>query len=298
VQQLTKVGRQAVSALSARYNVSPETIEHMLIAVNNGGGHMAQFNCPELGGSGQWMRGGMIMVGDMFNHGLKQTVDNLCIELGHLLANETVFPEISGGAPGSAHWWPPGLGTPISSGSQNNTRYALFAGRLVVEVNGYVTVYDTLDHQIGGVSQQQGGNDSLNFSSQYGTVSVSSLPVVSTEGGREPEPTNTNFATARTAYATSDNPGSQSRESVDEGCDEQSHSPTTSDANIDSKTDTNVDVNADINANANTPTTRATLSDTDSDIIALIEKLGQLHVAGVLTDEEFTLKKQELLDRL
>jgi len=60
--------------------------------------------------------------------------------------------------------------------------------------------------------------------------------------------------------------------------------------------DTNTDTNA--SASAGTPTPRATLSNTDSDIIALIEKLGQLHVAGVLTDEEFTLKKQELLDRL
>jgi hypothetical protein len=44
-----------------------------------------------------------------------------------------------------------------------------------------VTVYDTLDHQIGGVSQQQGSGGSLTFTSQYGTVSVSSLPIVSVD---------------------------------------------------------------------------------------------------------------------
>jgi hypothetical protein len=49
--------------------------------------------------------------------------------------------------------------------------------RLAVELNGHVTVYDSLDHQISGVSQQQGSGGSLTFTSQYGTVSVSSLPI-------------------------------------------------------------------------------------------------------------------------
>lgn len=63
--------------LSYRYNLSTDAVIHLIIAVNNGGGTMAQFNSPELGGSGQWMKGGMTMVGDMFNHGLKMTVNNL-----------------------------------------------------------------------------------------------------------------------------------------------------------------------------------------------------------------------------
>ena len=45
-----------------------------------------------------------------------------------------------------------------------------------------MTVYDSLDHQIGGVSQQQGSGGSLTFTSQYGTVSVSNLPIVSVDG--------------------------------------------------------------------------------------------------------------------
>jgi hypothetical protein len=32
------------------------------------------------------MRGGMVMVGDMFNHALKAKVDGLCSELSSLLA--------------------------------------------------------------------------------------------------------------------------------------------------------------------------------------------------------------------
>jgi hypothetical protein len=38
---------------------------------------MAQFNHPEFAGSGQWMQGGMLMLGDMFNHALKGRVDAL-----------------------------------------------------------------------------------------------------------------------------------------------------------------------------------------------------------------------------
>lgn len=144
---------------------------------------MAQFSCPELG-SGQWMRGGMTMVGDLFNHGLKATVNNLCEELSNALANHQMFPPAPAGSMGGGQWWPGDLGAPSSSGSQNDVRYAFFpqARRLVVQRNGQVTVFDTLDHNISGVSQQQGGGTSLTFSSQYGTVSTLSLPLVSGPG--------------------------------------------------------------------------------------------------------------------
>src|SRR5258708_39088999 len=61
---------------------------------------------------------------------------------------------------------------------------------LAVELNGHVTVYDTLDHQISGVSQQQGRGGSLTLASEHGTVIVSTLPVVSADGGptKAPEP--------------------------------------------------------------------------------------------------------------
>lgn len=277
MQHLSTVGQKAVSDISNRYNISQEAVEHMLITVNNGAGQMAQFNCPELGGPGQWMRGGMIMVGDMFNHGLKQTVDNICNELSNLLASEQVFPELPAGTPGSQNWWPANLGTPFSSGNQNNTRYALFAGRLAVEVNEQVTVFDTLDHQIGGVSQQQGGSTSLNFSSQYGTVSVSTLPVVSREGANQAA--DTNFASVTDfdlANATS----------------QAQLPPAPSDAVAAVQTSPERVNPVDSH---NMP---AITSDSSDDIIALIEKLSHLHIAGVLSDEEFSTKKLELLARL
>ena len=51
---------------------------------------------------------------------------------------------------------------------------------------GEVWVYDTLDHQIGGFSQQQGVGGSITFTSQYGTVNLSTLPVVSRDGVAQP----------------------------------------------------------------------------------------------------------------
>jgi hypothetical protein len=93
-------------------------------------------------------------------------------------------------APGtSSDWWPADLRWPNSTGAQNNVRYAYFAQarRLVINVGGTVTVYDTLDHQIGGFSQQQSVGGTLSFNSQYGLIDVASLPVVSSNG-QPPQP--------------------------------------------------------------------------------------------------------------
>lgn len=208
MQQLTPQGYQIVNDLAQRYGFSPDAVTHMMIAVLNGNGTMAQFSHPEFGGSGQWMQGGMIMLGDMFNNGLKGSVDALCNELSNLLVNQPgllrsgSFQSQSqsgdaqqyqmNGAPMGDNalfvpepsWYPDELGAPTSSGSQNNTRYAYFADthRLAVDTGGDVWVYDTLDHQIGGFSQQQGGGGSILFTSQYGTVNLSSLPVVYRNG--------------------------------------------------------------------------------------------------------------------
>jgi hypothetical protein len=73
---------------------------------------------------------------------------------------------------------------PNSTGAQNGVRYAHFAQarRLVIDVAGTVTVYDTLDHQIGGFSHQQSVGGTLGFSSQCGLIDVASLPVISSIG--------------------------------------------------------------------------------------------------------------------
>src|SRR5512132_4555385 len=210
IRQLSPRGRQMVDELAQRYGVGSGAVTAMLHSLIAGGGTMAQFDHPEFGGMGQWTRGGMTMVGGMFDNSLKAKVDGLCSELADLLASEPVLARPtssqsqrqSQGGRGSAFgdvslfvsaagepfgsWWPAELGTPASTGSQNNLRYAYFpaAGRLAVDLNGEVTVYDTLDHQIGGVSQQQSGDASFTFVSQRGLVRVADLPVVSKADGR------------------------------------------------------------------------------------------------------------------
>src|SRR5256885_9332103 len=163
MQALTPAGQEAVQGLAQRYGVSVDAVLTLRGAVSNGGGTMAQFYHPELGGGGQWMQGGMTMVGDMFNGRLQSTVSGLCSELSTLLRNQTVFAPLPasnfGFSQSSNQWWPAELGQPSSSGGQNDSRYAYFPGarRLAVSRGGQVTVYDTLDHSIGGVQQQQGG---------------------------------------------------------------------------------------------------------------------------------------------
>ncbi|MGL4399366.1 MAG: SHOCT domain-containing protein [Luteolibacter sp.] len=246
MQQLTPQGQNLISDVARRYGLSYDSAVSMLVSVNQGGGSMAQFSVPELG-SGQWMRGGMTMVGDMFNYGLKNTVNNLCAELSNILANNQIFQPLPRGTGGN-NWWPGDLGYPSSSGSQNNTRYAFFpqARRLAVQRDGQVTVFDTMDHHIGGVSQQQGGESSLTFTSQYGTLSTLSLPLVSGPGLQPGNPSN--FAAPPAPVYPS--------------------APA---------------------ANAPLPS---------GDLLTLLEKLGQLRDAGILTPEEFAAKKSDLLNRL
>lgn len=204
--ELSEHGQQLVSSLASRTGFSPEAVRQLLLALQRGNGSMAQFSHPELGGSGQWARGGMLMIGDMFNDALKARVNALATELASALmagspaptqANPPASPSRSSGAamdftnaPASLFapqptWYPADLGTPNSCGAQNATRYAYFAGkrRLAVDVGGRVSLYDTLEHQITGVGQQQGGAGSLSFTSQHGTVDLSALPVV--HGGHD-----------------------------------------------------------------------------------------------------------------
>ncbi|HYO95514.1 MAG TPA: hypothetical protein VER33_13425 [Polyangiaceae bacterium] len=188
MQQLSSAGEAAVNDLARRYAVSVEAVSTLLAAVVAGGGTMAQFHHPELGGSGQWMRGGMTMVGDMFNRQLQATVDALCSELSSSLSAEQLFADplsaqgTARAAAGGEGWWPTELGSPSSTGGQNAARYAYFpqAARLAVERAGKVTVYATGDHRIGGFQQQQSdASGAFAFTSQHGTFSVDSLPVVS-----------------------------------------------------------------------------------------------------------------------
>jgi hypothetical protein len=241
------------------------------------------------------MRGGMIMVSDMFNNYLKGRIDSLCNDLANLVASQpdlirsgSFQSQSQGGqgqasysngqsqsnygggqqqqngngpqgpvslfvppAPGtSGDWWPADLRWPNSTGAQNNVRYAYFAQarRLAIEVNGRVTVYDTLDHQIGGFSQQQSYGGSISFNSQYGLIDVASLPIISIDGVAQFAP-----------------PPS---------------------------------INQPVPQNSYVQPPPAQDSGQSSDVFATIEKLADLRNKGLLTDQEFASKKADLLARL
>lgn len=279
-QRLTDQGLQKVNDLARQYGVSVDAVMALLESLLISKGTMAQFDHRELGGAGQWISGGMTMIGDMFNHGLKAKVDGLCFELSQILATQTNVPfpadfqsqrqagkdgrdvsdtdsvslfvaETPG--PKASQWWPTELGFPDGTGAQNQVRYAYFKQkhRLAVELNGHVTIYDTLDHQIGGVSQQQGQGSSLTFTSQHGTVSISTLPVVPAD---TVQPTARQSTNAPSPGASSLGPSAS-----------QPHRPE---------------------------------SGQDADIFTKIERLADLHKKGILSPEEFAAKKTELLSRL
>jgi hypothetical protein len=189
MEELTREDRDILGHIAHRHGFSTAATACMLEAVAGGSGTMAQFSHPEFGGSGQWMRGGMTMVADMFNHQLKARVDALCTDLSDLLASRPAL--LSRVQPGGGEpWWPRELGSPDSAGAQNDRRYAYFAGqrRLAVDEGGRVTVYDTQEHRIAGFSQQQSGSASTTFTSQDGPVALSRLPVVWSNSPRPPTP--------------------------------------------------------------------------------------------------------------
>lgn len=198
-KQLTSQGQQKVNDIAQRHDVSTDAVMVLLRALLKGHETMAQFDHPELGGKGQWMQGGMTMVGDMFNDSLKATVNDICVELARLLATPAFLvtsqasePEKMSSIPlasTTTHpWWPLQWGNPTTMGMQNNIRYAYFPThkRLVIEIDGQQTIFNTLEHQISGVSQQQSVGGSLAFTSQQGTIDIFSLPIVSNPNETQP----------------------------------------------------------------------------------------------------------------
>ena len=187
MRELVAAREQALGDTARRHGFSLEAARHMLDAVSRGKGRMAQFDHAGFAGPGQWMRGGMTMVSDMFDDDLKARVDALCLDLAELVVDKPRLLDAAGATapalqrlPRSGDWWPGGMGHPNSAGSQNGMRYAYFARahRLAIEHGGAVALYDTHGHEIRGVSQQQGPGGTLRFTSQHGAVDVATLPVV------------------------------------------------------------------------------------------------------------------------
>ena len=251
---------EALTAIASRHGFGLDAAQALWEAVVLGHGGMAQFSHPELGGSGQWLRGGMLMIGDMLNRALQARVSALCDEVARLYAEHPEWHrERTSLAAAGGEWWPQGLHTPSSSGAQNGIRYASFPGqqRLAIERAGTVELYDTGDHLIGGVSQQQGRSDSLAFASQHGPVDLASLRRVDEAGA------------GAASAATSAPPGERCPPSAPPV-------PRPSPAAL-----------------AHAAADRSAV-----DLLDTIERLAGLRERGVLTEAEFTAKKTDLLGRL
>ncbi|MCB0064845.1 MAG: hypothetical protein KDE19_22125, partial [Caldilineaceae bacterium] len=213
----SQADRQLITTLANEHHLSENAVQTLWHAVVAGNGTAAQFNHPELGGMGQWMAGGMVMVGDFSRSYLQGTVSQICVaiaahlqqphtvpaqpmsggswqtqsqhqgestmrttpaaaapihtsettssktaaakadkggffsSIGKLFGNsasstEPMTPPVSSTPPGSrANWWPDELGSPNSSGSQNDMHYVYFAAarRLALRIGNQVTIYDT-----------------------------------------------------------------------------------------------------------------------------------------------------------
>jgi hypothetical protein len=166
--------------LAAKHQVSEDAVATVVEALRAGGGRMAQFSHPEFGGMSQWS-GGMTMIGDMFNGGLRDRLDALCRDLVQALERcDSESMEMRAEWKQPAQWWPDGLGVPASTGAQNATRYAYFpdSQRLAVERGGHLTVFDTAGHRISGFAQQQGDSSDVTFSSEAGRLRLSDLKAI------------------------------------------------------------------------------------------------------------------------
>jgi hypothetical protein len=276
MQNLTPEGLRIMTDVATRHEVSLDVALTLLGALAQGNGRQAQFNHPELGGMGQWSQGGMIMVGDMFNQHLKYRVDALCNELAGLLRSQTsgkAEPEriqsqsqsrgegvslFVAGTGSARAWWPAELGTPTSTGAQNDMLYACFPGRrrLAIQQGGQVRVYDTGEHKISGFAQQQGGDQSLTFTSQFGLVRVAELALISPASDRFQ-----NLSSPDSSAAPSQMP---------------EHAPSA------------------MVGTARAPSASLAMED----IAKTIERLAELRQKDILTEEEFAAKKAELLSRL
>jgi hypothetical protein len=272
--QLTPDGRRLVEEIAARHHVSADAAITAFRALVAGQGSQAQFSHPELGGMGQWARGGMVMVGDMFNTALKARVDALCTDLAALIdrSDPLIRPSQSQGqsqggpgvslfVPGrGSDWWPADLGTPASVGAQNDMRYAYFPAtrRLAIEVGGRMSLHDTGDRRISGVSQQQGPGQSITFTSQHGLVRVADLPRVQADQV-QPTPPHPEPGGVTESPRVPDPVSEEGRAGPAAG-----------------------------------PSRPAS----EDDIFAKIERLADLRRKDILTEDEYTAKKAELLSRL
>jgi Short C-terminal domain len=264
--QLSPEGHRVIEDVALRTGFSEDAVTSMLFSVMAGRGGMAQFNHREFGGSGQWMSGGAIMISDMFNNVLKARVGALCNELLTLVRDE----------PGIA------AAGAFQSQSQGESR----------EMNGALSSLLTQEGRANwwpadlGVPSSLGAQNDVRYAyfpakrrlavDLNGKVTVYDTQDHQIGGFSQQQP-----GLGSLSFASQHGPVEIGRLPVVPGADEDRasseaiHRPA-----------------AEPNAAASAAGFR------QQDILAAIERLGELKVRGILTDAEFSAKKAELLSRL
>lgn len=158
-------------SIARKHGFSRTAAQVVLAALRAGRGQIARFDYPELGGAGQWIRGGTLTLADPLTPGLKTRVAAFIEEIASL-------PEAIVSKPPATRWWPEELGTPSCLGGQNHVYYAYFPShsRLAVDDHGVVTLYCTEGLRINGFGHaSQGDAGNLYLITTKGTVRLSDL---------------------------------------------------------------------------------------------------------------------------
>jgi Short C-terminal domain len=266
--QLSPEGHRVIEDVALRTGFSPDAVTSMLFSVMAGRGGMAQFNHREFGGSGQWMSGGAIMISDMFNNVLKARVDALCNELSTLVRDEPGIAAV-------------GAFQSQSQGEPTELNGAL-SRLLTPETSGRVNWWPTNL----GVPSSLGAQNDVRYAyfpakrrlavDLNGKVTVYDTQDHQIGGFSQQQP-----GLGSLSFTSRLGPVELGRLPVVSGADEDRASSEPIHEPV-----------AEPNAAASDAGFR------QQDILAAIERLGELKVRGILTDAEFSAKKAELLSRL
>lgn len=263
MNRLTSRDQGIVDDLARRHDFSRDAIVHMLFAVRDGNGRMAMFSHPEFGGPGQWMHGGMLMLSAPFDHVLKARVDALCHEISECLADSSSL--VASGTSSRAGEG----GDSVLTGSPSG-QAGLFA-------SGYHEAWWPAGL---GAPNASGAQDGIRYAyfadaRRLAVQEGGSVRVYDTLDHRI------------TAFAQQQGGGSSLTFTSQHGRVDLASLPlVSSDAALDTKTPGESDV------------VPAAAEPGDGDILATIERLDALRQRGIITEEEFTAKKSELLGRL
>ncbi|MCY7351317.1 MAG: hypothetical protein LH606_11720 [Cytophagaceae bacterium] len=169
---------ETLQQIAERHGFSPELAQTLLSELQRSRGRQVTFNDPALGGVGQW-RGGILLIGDMMNHGLKAKVSAFLNDLAaHAHASPVDSIRTARRAERAASAFQAQASGQREAGfsmTQNGVSYKYSANRNELIVNG-TDVYDTTGLRVMGISSiQQNGQGVLVLRTDQGEKQISDL---------------------------------------------------------------------------------------------------------------------------